>query len=289
MVGWRRWVICLVVVSAALVAGGCADASPGPGPGSPAGAAGRELRRALAAWSGFPVHARRRPLVLVGPDVADPPGGFPGGEAKLAYVEGAVSFPARMPRGEAEADGLPLITARQAVARFQAGAASGPPVSARLRVTTVRLGAGVFVTDRGPRRLPAWLFGFAGVRGPAAVLAAAPRGIFTPPIPAGGRPPFVDWAYLRPGGRALTVRFIGAAAGRGPCTASYSVQVASSATAVALAVQEHPHGRGNIACLAVGHLRQVTARLSAPLGARVVVDGASRTAVAVTPPAGPAS
>jgi hypothetical protein len=92
----------------------------------------------------------------------------------------------------------------------------------------------------------------------------------------------VDWAFLGPGGRVLTVRFTGAPAGRGPCTAGYSVRAASSATAVAIAVTEHPHGSGNVACAAVGYRHQVTTRLPAPLGARVLVDAASRAAVAVT-------
>jgi hypothetical protein len=106
--------------------------------------------------------------------------------------------------------GFRLISARQAVALFRSGAATGPPAGIRLRVTTVQPGTGVFLTDRGLRRLPAWLFGFAGVRGPAAVLAVAPAQIFRPPVPAGRRPPVVDWAFLGSGGRVLTVRFTGA-------------------------------------------------------------------------------
>jgi len=227
--------------------------------------------------------------VLAGPDIAGPPGGFPEGAAKVAYLEGAVTFPARMPRGPAAAGGLLLITARQAADQYRAGAAAGQPAGTRLRVTIVRLGTGVFVTDRGVRRLPAWLFGFAGVRGPAAVLAVAPGDIFTPPVPAGGRPPVVEWAYLGADGRTLTVRFTGAAPGRGACTASYSAQIASSATAVAVAVREHPHASGNAICAAVGYPPKVTIKLPASLGARVVVDAASRTAVAVTAAAGAAT
>jgi hypothetical protein len=124
--------------------------------------------------------------VLVGPDTAGPPAGFSGGGAKLAYLERAVRFPARLPPGPAVAGGFRLISARQAVAAFRSGAATGPPAGTRLRVTTVRLGTGVFLTGRGLRRLPAWLFGFAGVHGLAAVLAVVPARIFSPPIPAGG-------------------------------------------------------------------------------------------------------
>lgn len=241
-----------------------------------------ELRRVLAAWSRFPVTASPRPLVLAGPDITGPPAGFPSGAAKLAYLDGAIRLPARLPHSPVSAGGYQVITARQAAALFRPTAMTGPPASTRLQVTTVRLGIGMFVTDRGLQRLPAWLFSFAGIRGPAAVLAVAPAEIFTPPARPGGRPPFVDWAFLRPGGRALTVRFTGAQAGHGPCTAGYSVQAAESATAVAVAVIEHPHGSGNVACSAVGYSRQVTTRLAEPLAARVVVDALSRGSVPVT-------
>jgi hypothetical protein len=171
---------------------------------------GQQLRRALAAWSKFPVSVSPRPLVLAGPDITGPLPGFPSGATKLAYLQGAITFPANMPHGRASAGGFRVITARQAAALFRPGAVKGPPPGTRLRVTTVRLGAGMFVTDRGVRRLPAWRFGFTAIRGPAAVLAVAPTQLFTPPVRPGGRPPLVDWAYLGTGGRALTVRFTGA-------------------------------------------------------------------------------
>jgi hypothetical protein len=82
-------------------------------------------------------------------------------------------FPARLPPGPATAGGFQVISAQQAVALFRSAAATGPPAGIRLTATRMRLGTGVFVTDRGLRRLPAWQFGFAGVRGPAAVLAVA--------------------------------------------------------------------------------------------------------------------
>ena|SRR5215472_9873800 len=271
--------------SAVAVAGALAVALlAGCGVGQVSGArsAGPQLRRALRAWSGFPAAASPRPLVLAGPDVADPPAGFPSGAAKLAYLERAVRFPARLPPGPETARGFRLISARRAVAAFRAGAVAGPPAGTSLRVTTVRLATAVFLTDRGMRRLPAWLFGFAGISGQAAVLAVAPAQIFTPPIQRRGRPPFVTSAALDPGGRALTVQFTGAAPGHGPCTASYGMQIALSATAVAVAVRELRHGSGNAACLLIGYLRHVSATLPVPLGARVVVDAASWTAVPVT-------
>ena len=273
----RRVAVPAAAGAVAVVLASCTGpVAAGPRPG------GQELRRALAAWSRFPASASPRPLVLAGPDVSVPPAGFPSGADKLAYEDGAISFPSAMPHGPASAGGFRVITAGQAAALFRPRAVTGPPAPTRLRVTTVRLGAAMFMTDRGLRRLPAWLFGFAAIRGTAAVLAVAPAQIFPLPASANGQPPLVNWAFSRTGGRALTVRFTGAPAGHGPCTASYSVQAAESATAVAVAVIGHPHGSGSMACSAVGYSREVTTRLTEPLGARVVVDVVSRAAVPVT-------
>lgn len=274
----RLWLMLGCTLTAALLAGCTSGASSVPGPGT-----GR-LRQALRAWSAFPASATPRPLVLTGPPVADPASGFPNGDAKLAYLEGAFKWPAGLPSGPATAAGYPLITAREAAQVLRSAAATGPPVPTRLTVTGVHLGTAVFGTDRGQRRLPAWLFGLAGVHDPVGVLAVAASHIFAPTgRPANGRP-FVDDARLARGGRTLTVRFTGAASGTGPCTASYSVTQATSRTAVAVAVKEHAHG-GSVACAAVGYTRQVTVALAAPLGGRVLVDAASGVAVTVLPAA----
>jgi hypothetical protein len=144
----------------------------------------------------------------------------------------------------------------------------------------VNLGTGVFWTDRGPRRLPAWLFTFRGVADPAAVLAVTPAAIYTPPADPAPKPPFITGARLGADGRTLTVQFTGAAAGTGPCTASYSLRLAASREAVAVAVTGHPHG-GNVICAAIGYPRHVTSVLNGPLGSRVLVDAASGTAIPV--------
>jgi hypothetical protein len=264
-------------VAVGLLAGCAAGAASVPGPG-----AGR-MRQVLRDWSAFPASATPRPLVLTGPPVADPASGFPGGDAKLAYLEGAFDLPATLPPGPAAAAGFPLITARQATLVLRSVAAKGPPVTSRLKVTGVRLGTAVFGTDRGARQLPAWLFGLAGVRDPAGVLAVAASRIFAPRGRAANGLPFVDDARLGPEGRTLTVRFFGAASGTGPCTAGYSVTQAASRAAVAVAVEEHAHGDGSVLCPAVGYARHVTVALAAPLGGRVLVDAASGMAVPVLP------
>jgi hypothetical protein len=139
---------------------------------------------------------------------------------------------------------------------------------------------GLFATDRGARQLPAWLFGFAGVPDPAAVLAVAPSRIFAPPTgPASSASPDMS-ARLGPDRRTITIRLFGAAPGSGPCTASYSVRQAASPAAVAVVVREHAHG-GAVACSSVAYLRQVKVVLAAPLAGQVLVDAASGAAIPV--------
>ena len=186
------WHVLAAAVAVALLAR-CADRAPSvPGHG-----AGR-LRQVLRAWSAFPANATPRPLVLTGPAVADPVSGFPSGEAKLAYLEGAFRMPAALPSGPAAAAGFQLITAREAAGVLKSIAGKGPPVTTRLTVTGVRLGTAVFDTDRGPRQpLPADV-GLAGVRDPAGVLAIARSRIFhaaRSPGPTGARSwPTPGWA-----------------------------------------------------------------------------------------------
>ena len=263
-------------LATALLAG-CAAGLASEPPASP----GQRIQQVLRAWSAFPASASPRPLILAGPRVADPRSGFPTGAAKLAYLEGAFELPATLPPGPAAAAGFPLITSRAAAGVLRSAAAKGPPTAGRLTVTSVRLGTGVFATDRGFRQLPAWLFGFAGVTDPAAVLAVAPSRIFAPPAGAAGSASPDMSARLGPDRRTLTIRLFGAAPGTGPCTASYSVRQAGSPAAVAVAVHEHAHGAGAVACASVGYLRQVKVVLPAPLGGRVLVDAASGAAIPV--------
>jgi hypothetical protein len=262
-------------LATALLAGctaGLASAPPGP--------SGQRVQQVLRAWSAFPASASPRPLILAGPRITDPRSGFPTGAAKLAYLEGAFDLLATLPPGPAAAAGFPLISSRAAAGVLRSAAAKRPPTASRLTVTSVRLGTGLFATDRGSRELPAWLFGFAGVPDPAAVLAVAPSRIFAPPAGrASSASPEVS-ARLGPDQRTLTIRLVGAAPGTGPCTASYSVRQAASPAAVAVAVHEHAHG--GAACFSMGYLRQVKLVLPAPLGGRVLVDAASGAAIPVT-------
>jgi hypothetical protein len=81
-------------------------------------------------------------------------------------------------------------------------------------------------------------------------------------------------------GRTLTLRFVGAAAGTGSCTADCRAELAQSRSAVAVVLHEQDHGSG--ACATVGYQRQVTTVLPSALGGRVLVDAATDTAIPVT-------
>jgi hypothetical protein len=205
--------------------------------------------------------------------------GFRDSADKLAYLDRAIDVPAALPAGPAAAARYPLISARQGLRILMSGAAQGPAATGRLKITGVRLGTRAFDTDRGAQRLPAWLFSFAGVQSPAAVLAVSPVRLYTPPGHPPETSPVVDGAKLGADGRTLTVDFTGLAAGTGPCTAGYSLRFAQSRTAVAVAVIEHDHPDSD-SCSSVGYVRHATAVLPAPLAARVLVDAASGT---VTP------
>lgn len=243
----------------------------------------------LQAWTAFPVHASPRPIVLVGSPVLGP-SKFPDGHAKEDFISGAFDRPAQLPAGPATADGYPLMGSDGAfvVLRSQFHSiVSGPPSSpagTRLTITSARFGSGTFLTDRGDRTMPAWLFSFAGVDDPVAVLAVAPAAQWSPPgrVAGGLGASFANGAIIGGDHQALTVGFTGAASGTGPCTATYALRLTESSTAVVVTVIEYSHNSPTTVCTLVGYERTASAVLTAPLGGRVVVDAVSGQAVAVT-------
>ncbi|MGH9090865.1 MAG: hypothetical protein ACRDZR_05730 [Acidimicrobiales bacterium] len=210
-----------------------------------------------------------------------PEDGFPDDDSKLAFGNGEITPPATWPTAPASSMGFHVIGARAAfkeltTATNQVGAP--PPLSA----TGVRLGTGRFLTDRGYRSLPAWLFSLSGIQDPAAVLAVATSAVYSPPATGDGTPPAEMSATVGGDGRHLVVNFAGAPAGTGPCTASYSLSIKASRRAVAVDVISHAHHEPGVACSLIGYPRHAAAELAAPLGARVVVDASSGGAASVT-------
>src|SRR5436190_4253030 len=229
----------------------------------------RKLRFALRAWATFPVNASVRALVLTSDRVSAPAFGFPTVDAKEAFLTGLFITPSALPLGPRQADGYPVVTASNALAVMRAegtpaGGAPRPPTP--LVITSVHLGTSSFGTDRGTRVLPAWLFSFEGVQNPAAVLAVAASARFSAPADSLGGPSV--GARLAADNRTVTITFVGARAGHGPCTADYTVDQLASNIAVAVSVRETRREIGT--CDLVGYPRQQTIVLAAPLGNRVL-------------------
>jgi hypothetical protein len=264
-------------------------ASPSPTTlASPSAADQLTLQEVLAAWAGFPVNASPRPLIVLGGDdqtVNSPGFAFPSGDDKLAFFLGQIHPPVAWPTNPGEADGYPLITPAAAFAEFMPTPGTyDPPTTTWLDTSSVQLGTATFTSDRGPYQLPTWEFTFGGVSGSEAVLAVAPASIYSVPAalssPSGTA--LAGGAELGADGRTLTVDTGGWESGSGPCEASYSLQVESSDTAVAIVVDEdfHPPPSSE-GCSDAAYITQLTTVLSAPLGARVVVN-ADAEAVEVT-------
>jgi hypothetical protein len=230
-------------------------------------------KKALQLWAAFPVDASPRPLVLTDSEVIGPANGFaPDGDAKLAFIYGAFELKTTLPTGPSSVNGQQVMTAAQALAELRSQSGEKKSVPNPLPIIAVQFGSGMFSTDRGIRSLPAWIFRFAGVTDPALVLAIPPFDRWPlPGMPTGdGGPGPVS---ISPDGRQLTLSFIGAQAGTGPCGAEYTADVKQSATAVSISTRELPKPNGDRGqCTLVGYTRTVTVTLSSPLGNRVVVD-----------------
>ncbi len=264
-----------------VLASQAADATP-----TKAGAISVSLGRALHAWSHFPAARSPRPLVLLEGYVLNPENGFPDDNSKIAFGDGDITAPTSWPASPTSSMGFPIIEASAAFKSLTApnsSLGSPPPLS----TTGVSLGSGLFLTDRGWRVLPAWLFSLSGVENPAKVVAVGPSEIYSSPVTRDGESPAQLSVTVAPGGRHIVANIVGAPSGTGPCTASYTLSIRESKHAVAIAVVTHPHrGRPaerNVACSLVGYPRHVTAVLEAPLGARVVVDAESEGAASATP------
>jgi hypothetical protein len=242
---------------------------------------------ALNAWSSFPVTADPRPLVLLEGAVNAPEYGFTDPSIRVADAQneafdaGAITTPTSLPSGPTRADGYPIISAAAAIENLRS-AGTGTATSV-LTTTGVALGASSFLTDRGYVELPAWLVSFNGVKNPAAVLAVAPASLFAPPDQSVA--PSQIGAIPTRDPRTVILTFAGAAAGTGPCSANYTARFAESTTAIAVNIEatgEPTATRSSIACAAIAYSRQITITLTSPLGARVLVDEKTTSAIAVS-------
>ncbi len=228
-------------------------------------------------WDRFPASAKPRPVVPIGSGlVLAPTAGFlRDPNAKLAFVDGDFALRTVLPETPKRTGGYRLLTAASAFRLLKSGGGKGPSRGAVLAVTGVRLGSATFQTDRGESKLPAWLFSFADVKGPAAVLAIAPPNVFNPPTPRTFSNSFADFeddsATVSGGGKDLIISFIGARAGSRPCDAAYSITTVEDAHAVAFTITSRPVP----GCSDVGYTRTAQVQLKSPFGGRVLVDGSN--------------
>ena len=230
------------------------------------------LPDALQPWVTFPVDASPRPIVLVDVPVVGPRGFYGSEKAKVAFASGAFDRPTHLPTGPASAGGYQIIGADKAFDVLKSQA-SGPIEGAlRLTISDVRLGTGTFLTDRGSKTMPAWLFSMAEVEGVAAVLAVTPEAQWYPPELGPGTAHDIG-ARIGADNRTMTVSFVGAESENGPCGVRYSVSLTESHTAIMVIVVSHPNPNDSgVMCTLVGYQRQASAVLKEPLGARVLVD-----------------
>ncbi len=270
-----------LLLSAIVFVPGMADASTTKGT-----VVSVDLAQALHKWSHFPAATSPRPLIPLEGYVLGPEDGFPDDSSKTAFLNGDITAPARWPASPKSSGGFPIIAASKAFKTLTASHSvlgSPPP----LTTTGVTLGSGLFLTDRGWRVLPAWLFSLSGVQNPAKVLAVGSSDIYSAPVTRDGESLAQLSVTVSPGGRHIVANIVGSPAGTGPCTASYTLSIRESTRAVAIAVVPHPHGSGAqggglVACAGVGYPRHVSAELNAPLGIRVVVDAGTDGAAAAS-------
>ncbi|HLX77782.1 MAG TPA: hypothetical protein VKR27_02770 [Acidimicrobiales bacterium] len=193
--------------------------------------------------------------------------GFRSGAAKLAFLAGAVDGDASVPLGV-----LALLRTRDVKG------ATDLAKGARLMVGDAHLSETDFLTDRGPRKLPAWQLESDDTIGSIWVLEPdLAQSQWMPPNPPGrpapfhGQPHRARTASIASDDRTLHFRFVGAPEGRSDYP---SAEVIESETAlVILPTIEYREPFGPHAVVtAVGQMRSVTVQLEQPLGARVLID-----------------
>jgi hypothetical protein len=213
--------------------------------------------------------------VLAGPDVVGPTSAFSAALLGNGHIRLEHPFP-KTPDGYA---GMPVIAAKAALARLGTTVGRGTKTDHVVSVTGAKLGMATFETDRGRRRLPAWLFSVSHIRAPTAVLAVAPPSRY--PV-AEGYESGSD-ADVSADGAALTLRFAGGPPGSDFCDSEYTLNAFESAQTVVLKLVVHsstktptPTKGVTFGCTSIGFLREATTHLTSPLGNRVVLSASGK-------------
>jgi hypothetical protein len=187
---------------------------------------------------------------------------------------------------DAAADQVPLVSATEAFTAAQSEPCQQEPCDGTpMRVTSAELGAVPARTAHGWASVPAWLFTVEG-----AAFRVARIAVDTDPPPY--RESFMGAQYARVAQaiahaspqNVMTVDYLGAPSGVGPCSGEYTAHAVEGEAAVVVVVEPmvppewvREESR-NVACAPLGPFgpyRQATVYLSRPLGERVLlgVDG----------------
>jgi hypothetical protein len=159
-----------------------------------------------------------------------------------------------------------------------------------LEVTAANLATSLAETSNGPAEVPTWVFTIKGTAVRVTRVAVDGSVTVTPPPWNADDPPeglSIDLAIGDAGSRTLDVEFVGAPKGADdPCGADYTAEAVESDLAVVVIVHAVGHdGAAPPGCRLVGKTRTATVSLSAPLGARVVLEGRQGLPVPVEKPA----
>lgn len=215
---------------------------------------------AVGAWADFPFDAVPRPVVLAG-EAVQVERGFATGEAKYAFLQGAI-----------EAD--ETVPAEPVLALRREPQLTGAPARSRLRVAGAVVDQAAFATDRGLLMLPAWKVEAVDTLGPILVLTDQARQRCwnpPPPLAAAGRGSHsLHHATVDADGTTLTVFFTGSS----PKYFGYRAEVIETAAALTVVPLGHllPGQTRTGPVRAIGHPRKAEVRLARPLDGRVLVN-----------------
>ncbi len=280
--GRRRAALIVALLATALV--GC-QGSPN---GADAAKGRQQADAALARWADAVAKAGGQSRVVFVGELTGQVGDWEaavGDNNKPALMAGKVTGNADMPDEvpppgqvlwqDGTTASVPMISARQAVAAIQSGAAAPCDGCTALRITAAQLATGPVETSRGSATAPVWEFTVAGTAVKVTRVAVADPVTVAPPpwdpnnSPMGVR---IDSASGEVGALELTVQFIGAPLpGDQSCGEDYTAVAVESDLAVVVIVTRHPSPTIG-GCSLVGAVRTAKVALAAPLAERAVLD-----------------
>lgn len=197
-------------------------------------------------------------------------------------LPGATPAPAIVRWADGGAAQTPVVSAAEAFATVPSRpcprrSCDGP----QLRITAATLGTVPALTANGWASVPAWLFTVEDAVPRIAQIAVDPQVVpepVTPRFQSGAHTPVSHGFYAASDveRRSLTVEFLGAPSGTGPCQAEYVAHAIEGPSAIAVIVQSQRR-RGpepRVACAPLGGPpnRRLTVTLNRPIGERTLLE-----------------